>query len=192
MAWTTNARPPKPQRGTFKKGAATGVPKTKRGRKGASSAASGGKSISYCESQRSWSAKERKRTGAQRLCDAVPLAKARPAAPQKSSVTSSNFRAAQSGKNKGKIKGVCDRIDVGSCNAQIGYRDGRRVLRFCFAKGKPGHVVDIHGKSPAEVYELSRAACASWRKKGSYVGTPVGKAALGGLRPRTKGRKKRR
>lgn len=180
MVWKSKTERPKtPQRGKLKSGAVTAA----KGKRGAKARGSRGTPVKFCEPG----------PGAKsRGCRAYPKTKAKPAAPPKSNVTSANFHKRQSGKDEGTIKGVCGNVRPGVCAAQIGYRDGRRVLRFCTVKGKPGHVVDIHGKDPAAVRSLSQKACAAWTKKGSYASTPVAKAALGGVRKRklVKGRKR--
>lgn len=141
------------------------------------------------------------RTGAARgrgVCDVTPMAdRASPAAGPASAYTSSAFTpAAFKFKTDKKTKVTSNAVCAGGgkrdrCSAQIGMSKGRRVLRFCVGAGQPGHVQDITGMSPAEVRKLSLEACAAWRKSGSYAGTEVGKAALGGVR-RTKAAKRRK
>lgn len=105
----------------------------------------------------------------------------------KANLTTTQFKFKKDG---GKYAGheLCKAVRPGNCAANEGYRNGRRVLRFCTAKGQKGHVVDIEGMTPGQVHKLATAACAEFRKSGKYpakVGdVAVGAAELGGLRKR--------
>lgn len=108
----------------------------------------------------------------------------------KANLTSSQFRRKRDGSFTAK---VCEKVAPGRCYANEGYRDGRRSLRFCVSPGQPGHVIDIEGMSPGKVRKLALEACAHFREKGTWKGSTVGKAALGGLRkPKRKKRKSAR
>lgn len=132
----------------------------------------------------------------------------------KANLTNSQFKFKQDG-TKYASHELCKAVRPGNCAANEGYRNGRRVLRFCVSKDQKGHVVDIEGMTPGQVHKLATAACAEWRKSGKYpatvpiiwrkpvksgrkpglpvvVATPVGEAALGGVRRRKKAAKRSR
>ena len=186
-SWNKVARPEKPSAG--KKLRDRGVVEVKWGKRGKKGTPGEGYAVRFCSGTK---------------CDSSPKSKARVATPQDSGVTTSAFeryKKTSEGKKEGDLtagvmKGICKGAGPGLCRAQVGYRDGRRVMRFCTGEGKPGHVVDIHGKSPAEVRDLTLKACAGFRKTGKYPGkisvtsrgkseeVEVGDAALGGTRKR--------
>lgn len=106
----------------------------------------------------------------------------------KANLTSSQFKRKRDGSFTAS---VCEKVAPGRCYANEGYRDGRRSLRFCVKPGQPGHVIDIEGMSPGKVRKLALEACEHFRTKGTWKGSAVGKAALGGLRkPKRKKRRK--
>jgi len=185
--WDKVARPKKPRAGKLADD--EGVVTVKWGRRGKQKK-DAGYAVRFC-------------SGTKANCDSGPKSKANVATPQDSGVTTSQFaRFAKDyrGKKKGDLmatamEDLCKGAKPGVCRAQVGYRDGRRVMRFCTGKGKPGHIVDIHGKSPAEVRDLTLKACQSFVRRGAYpkrVGkVKVGEAALGGTRKRRSVRKRR-
>ena len=174
MSWDKSNRPSKPQRGVLKTPSAM-VSSKKRG--GGSTSHAG---VRYCASS----------AGAKSRCDAFPKAKLTPEKPQDSDVSSSMFtRKKDGGFTAAARKHMCKGAGPNTCRAQLGYSNGRRVLRFCTAAGKPGHVIDVHGKSPEAVRTLAKKACASYTKRGKY--TPeVERAALGGVKRKKKRRRR--
>lgn len=99
----------------------------------------------------------------------------------KAGLTSSQFMRKKNGAFTAE---VCKAVGKGRCFANEGYLNGRRSLRFCVKPGQPGHVVDIEGMSPGAVRKLALEACEHFRTHGSWKGSAVGKAALGGVRRR--------
>lgn len=190
MSWETAKRPATPQRGrltdTYVSAKGNKV-KFKDGDNG------GPVGLRFCEAS------------AKGSCDASPKAKGSPRVAPSSSYTSSTFTMARK-KATGAYISVChpgmekgpdgkksvEKVwDTKRCKAEVGYRNGRRVMRFCVNKNQPGHVIDVTDDGPAEVRKKAQEACAAWRKRGSYEGTDVGSAELGGLRKR-KGAKRRK
>lgn len=179
MPWTKSNRPSKPLKPSFEKGSGSKtVPKSRRR----------GKAVRTC--------KQGEKPGKNRCVG--PRAKGQPRAPQANTVSSSMFatykRSGKHGKagdfTAGALESMCERAGPKTCVAQVGYRKGRRVIRFCNSEGKPGHVVNIHGRSPATVRKIVQDACEAKRKSGKYPKNVANKS-LGGTRKRRKNRKSR-